>query len=257
MAILPKRATYHVNLSRCTRRIGGDFQAAAKEAAATLQLNPSYPFRFPGAGIRRPRAGPTSLRPPRLTRTLEKLRASDAAMGLADLAVYEGRFSEAVTILQKGAAEDRAARSPDNAADKFALLAYAQLLRQQNGPALEAAKSALELSQSVKIRFLAAQVFVAAGETAKAQELATGLGPKLQIEPQAYAKLIEGEAALKSKDGPAGRQTLHRSQQSAGYLDRPFRSGPRLSGGGRLYGSGFRIRPVYQAPRRGSGALSG
>jgi tetratricopeptide (TPR) repeat protein len=53
----------------------------------------------------------------------------------------------------------------------------------------------------VKTRFVAAQIFAAAGETAKAQELAMGLSSELQIEPQAYAKLIQGEIALKNSDG--------------------------------------------------------
>jgi eukaryotic-like serine/threonine-protein kinase len=198
VALLPKRATYHVNVSLFSS-YGGDFPAAAKEADATLQLSPNYPSGFLAQAF-------ASLGQDQLPQAAEayqnlgKIRASDAALGLADLALYEGRFGEAVAMLQKGAAEDRAARNPDSAADKFALLAYTQLLRQQKGPALEAAKSALELSQAVKIRFLAAQVFAAAGETAKAQDLAAGLGSELQIEPQAYAKLIEGEVALKNAD---------------------------------------------------------
>ena len=130
--------------------------------------------------------------------------------------MYEGRFGDAVAILQKGAAADRAARRPDAAADKFALLAYTQLLRQQKGPALEAAKSALGLSKAVKTRFLAAQTFVAVGETAQAQDLAAGLSSELQIEPQAYAKLIEGEAALKNTDG---RQAVKLFTEANSLLD--------------------------------------
>ena len=37
---------------------------------------------------------------------------ADAAMGLADLAIYEGRYSDAVAILEKSAAADLAARRP-------------------------------------------------------------------------------------------------------------------------------------------------
>ena len=54
-----------------------------------------------------------------------------------------------MSILEKGAAADNSARRPDNAADKFSLLAYTQLLRrQQKGArAFEAAKNALGLSK--------------------------------------------------------------------------------------------------------------
>jgi tetratricopeptide (TPR) repeat protein len=122
-------------------------------------------------------------------------------MGFADLAVYEGRFNEAVGMLQKAADADIAGRRPDAAADKFALLAYTQLLLHKNGPAMEAANRALDLSKAVKTRFVAAQVFAAAGDPAKAQQLGAGLSSELQIEPQAYAKLIAGEIALKNADG--------------------------------------------------------
>lgn len=214
VGILPKRATYHVNLSTYSS-FGGDFQTGLKEAKATLALNPSYPLAFQALAF-------ANLGLEQLTQAaaayqdLEKLRAWDTATGLADLAIYEGRFGDAVTILEKGAAADIAARRPDNASDKYALLAYAQLSRRQNAPALEAAKNALEISKRVKTRFLAAQIFVATGETAKAHELASGLSSELQIEPQAYAKLIEGEAALKNKDG---REAVRLFTEANGLLD--------------------------------------
>jgi tetratricopeptide (TPR) repeat protein len=73
-------------------------------------------------------------------------------------------------------------------------------LRGQKGPALAAATRALDLSKGVPTRFVVARVYVELGEIAKAHELAAGLSSELQIEPQAFAKLIEGEAALKEKD---------------------------------------------------------
>lgn len=196
VAILPNRATYHANLSLYSS-YGGDFPTAATEAARVLQLNPSYFLGFEAQAF-------ADLGQDQLTdaaaayQKLDKLRPWDAVSGFADLAVYEGRFNNAVSLLEKGAAADRAAQRPDNAADKFALLAYTQLLRQQKGPALEAVKNALELSKAVKTRFVAGQVYAALGESAKAGELASGLASELQIEPQAYAKLIQGEVLLKS-----------------------------------------------------------
>ena len=198
VAILPKRATYHVNLSTYSS-FAGDFQTGVKEANATLALNRSYPLAYQALAFAT--LGQEQLdQAAAAYRELEKMRAWDAGIGLADIAVYQGRFSDAVALLEKGAAADSAARRPDNAADKFALLAYTHLLRQQNGAALEAAKSALSLSKRVKTRFLAAQVFAAIGEAAKAHELAAALSSELQTEPQAYGKLIEGEIAIKSGD---------------------------------------------------------
>jgi len=214
VAILPKRAAYHANLSMFSS-YAGDFQLAAKEAAAALQLNPSFPYGFQVLAF-------ASLGQDQVAQSaeaygkLEKVNPSEAASGMADLALYEGRLRDAVAILEPGAAADVAARNPDAAADKFALLAYTQILRQQKAAALQAARNALDQSKEVKTRFLAAQVFVAAGEAATAQSLAAALSSELQIEPQAYAKLIEGEAALKNRDA---RQALKLFTEANNLLD--------------------------------------
>jgi tetratricopeptide (TPR) repeat protein len=127
------------------------------------------------------------------------LGASMSASGLADLALYEGRLSDAVRMLESGAAADLAAKN-SRAAEKFAMLAYTELWRGRKGPALEAATRALANSNKVNIRFLMARVLVEAGESARARALAAGLGSELSAEAQADAKLIEGEVALQAKD---------------------------------------------------------
>jgi tetratricopeptide (TPR) repeat protein len=124
--------------------------------------------------------------------------ASYTASGLGDLAIYEGRFADADRILEQGATADLAAKSPDRAAAKFAALAYARVLRGAKGPAIAAAEKALANSQAVKIRYLAARVFVEAGATARAGTLSAGLGDELQPEPQAYSLIIDGLTALKN-----------------------------------------------------------
>ena len=215
VAILPKRAMYHVNLAMYSS-YGADFQTGAKEAVAALQLNPSYANGFLAqafAALGQDQVAQAA----EAYQKLEKVNAWIAATGSADLALYEGRFNEAVAILEKGAAADRSAKRPDAAADKFTMLAYVQVLRGQNQRAIAAAQSALEVDpKGVKTRFLAARVFAAAGDKAKAAELATGLTTELQVEPQAYGKLIEGEIVL--KDGDA-RQAVKLFTEANGLLD--------------------------------------
>jgi tetratricopeptide (TPR) repeat protein len=199
VAMLPKRALYHVNLSVYSA-YSGDFQTAAKEAAVTLQLNPSYGLGLQAQAL-------ASLGQEQISQAaeayhnLEKASPSDAATGLADLAVYQGRYGEAVGILEKAAAADAAAGHREDAADKFAALANVQLLREQKGPALEAVRSALALSHAPKTRFIAGRVYVALGESEKAKEIAGGLSKESEVEPQAFGQLVEGEAALKNGDG--------------------------------------------------------
>jgi len=197
VAILPKRATYRINLSTYSS-YAGDFQTAAKEAGVTLQLVPGFSWGFGAqafASIGQGQLGPAS-------QEYEEVRKTDtsyAAEGLADLAIYEGRYREAVKILETGAADDSAAKNPDAAADKLSALAYVQVLRGDKAAALKAANNALDLSKAVKTRFIAARTFAALGD-AKAKELAAGLSSELQTEPQAYGKLIEGEIALNNGD---------------------------------------------------------
>ncbi len=198
VAILPRRAIYRGNLAM-DLAYSGDAQGAAKEAAEALKLG------YANGYLHQAYAGLLQEQPAQADeayRKFEKVNPSDAAAGLADLALYEGRFSDAVKILETGAAADLAERKPDPdaASTKFWSLANIQLLRGQKGAALAAANRALDLSKAVQTRFVAAQIYVALGEAAKARELAAGLSSELQIEPQAYAKLIEGEAALKEKD---------------------------------------------------------
>ena len=200
-AILPKRAIYRWNTS-VYASFGSDFQTGEREARALQELDPSSPLSFSAMAFAQLGQG----RVAQAGEAYEKLEkfgkvsASASRSGLADLALYEGRFADAVRILEQGADEDLAAKYSERAAAKFAALAYTRLSQGQKGPAVAAAKNALSASKSVKIRFLTGRIFAAAGEAAHARALAADLASELQIEPQAYAKLVEGEVALASGD---------------------------------------------------------
>ena len=75
-----------------------------------------------------------------------------------------------------------------------------QLLRGQKGPAVGAATKGLSMSQAVPVRVLVARVLLEAGEIAKTQKLADGLASEVQPETQAYAKIIDGDLALRRGD---------------------------------------------------------
>jgi tetratricopeptide (TPR) repeat protein len=206
VSILPNRPLYRQNLALFAD-YAGDFETAEKEAGALAD-----PGVFGTIAIAFAQMGQGQI--PQATETYQKLAkidaqgASYAASGLADIAVYEGRFSDAAHRLEAGAAADLAAKDPDRAAAKFAALAQVQLLRQQKAAALAAVDKALANSQTVKIRFLAARVFVEAGEAAKAQKLGAALSAELQPTSQAYGRIIDGEAALKKKDPRAAIKAL-------------------------------------------------
>ena len=62
------------------------------------------------------------------------------------------------------------------------------------------AEQALSHSNAPKIRFLTARVFVEADVVPRARTLSASLASELQAEPQAYAKIIEGDILLKGGD---------------------------------------------------------
>src|SRR5262249_32136401 len=126
--------------------------------------------------------------------------ASQAVIGLADLALYEGRDADAVKILNDGIAADLAAKYSSAAAVKMAALGGADRNRAR---AVQAANRALTTDQSPEVSVAAARALVEAGQDAKAQEVANKLNEQLEPEPKAYAALLEGEALLARGKAPA------------------------------------------------------
>ncbi len=199
--IFPKDPLARANLSLFSS-YSGDFAGGEREARQLQQLSPAFEYSyltlaFAQVGQNQWSQSAASYE---ALRKVSPLGASMAATGLADLAIYEGRFTAAVRILEEGAAADLAAKRPDAAADKFAALAYTQLWMQHQRPAIAAMNQALANSQSLKIRFLAARIFIEAGEVAKTQKLAAGFASELATEPQAYSKILEGKLAFKRGD---------------------------------------------------------
>ena len=196
--ILPKRVPFRANLAIHTA-YAGDFQGAEREVGSLQE-----PTDMAMLALAFARLGQGQL--PEATATYEKLSAkgargaSWAASGTGDLALYEGRFSDAVRVFEENAAADLASNHSDRGARKLTSLAYAHLMRGQKSAAVAAAEKALANSNAVPIRFLAARIFVEANAVTRARTIAAGLSSELPAEPQAYGKIIEGEIALKSKD---------------------------------------------------------
>ena len=161
-------------------------------------------------------------------------------MGLADLALLEGRPADAIPILQAGIAADLAGKSAEAAGAKLAALAEAQLALAKGAHALESADRALATSRNLSVAFPVARVYLAAGREPKALALADELAARLEPDAQAYARLIRGEAKLhrgkareaiadfeeakKLADTWLGRYDLGRAYVELGASRRPTRS---------------------------------
>jgi len=197
-AIFPKRPVYRVNISLYAS-YGSDFPTGEREARALQELDPSYSTGLVALAFAQLGQGQLE----QAAESYQKLSgvdASGAASGLADMALYEGRFGDAARILEQAGNLDVDRKFPDEAATKFAVLAYTRLLQGQKAPAMAAAEKALASSKTVKIRFLAGRILAAAGQTDRAKALVASLASELHEEPQSYAKLIEGEIALQAGD---------------------------------------------------------
>jgi tetratricopeptide (TPR) repeat protein len=194
--ILPNRGLYRVNLALYAA-YSGDFPAAEQEARGMQD-----PGIFGLLALAFAQLGQGHL--PQASETYQSLAkideqgASYTASGLGDLAMYEGRLADATKLFEEGAAADLKAKDADRAANKFVALAYAQALRHDFKAAIAAAERALVHSQAVKIRFMAARVFVDASALDRAQTLSAALASELQAEPRAYAKIVDGLAAMKA-----------------------------------------------------------
>jgi len=198
--IAPKGALEHLNLAFFSS-FTGDFQTGEREARTALEISPGEVAQL--------NLGEAQLgegKPSEAAETyngLEKFGARGASMAttaMADLALYQGRFSEEVRRLEQGGNADLQTKTPEDAANKFAALAYAELLRGQSKAAVASAEKALANGQTLQVRFLAGRVFAEAGETAQAKKVAETLAKETQAEPQAYSKIIEGKLALKRGD---------------------------------------------------------
>jgi tetratricopeptide (TPR) repeat protein len=194
--ILPNQVVYRSNLALFAD-YAGDFATAEQEVRALQEPDPHAI-----AALALSQLGQGQLREAadtyRSLATMDDWGASFAASGLGDLALYEGRFSDAAGILEQAVAGDLAAKNTDIAAMKLALLAYVQLMRGQTSQAVAAADKALQNSSAVSIQFLTARVLVEAGAEDKARKLAEPWVAELVAERQAYGKIIEGEIALKT-----------------------------------------------------------
>ena len=143
--ILPNHMTYRGNLALFAD-YAGDFSTAEQEVRC-LKDPPAHAM----LGLAFSQLGQGRLQ--EAADTYESLKAMDAwgastgAAGLGDLAVYEGRVSDAVRIFEQAAAADLKTKNTDSAANKFVSLGFVQLARGQKAAAAAAARRRLRTAK--------------------------------------------------------------------------------------------------------------
>jgi len=173
----------------------GDFDAAIAEAGEALKLNERHAKAHLAMALAHLASGRTADAIAGYER-LQPINASLASMGLADLALHEGRSADAAAILEKGVADDTADGNRSPAARKLTALAHARQVQGRNGESVRLIQQALKTSNAFEVQVEGALVYINLGMLREASALADTLRASLQADPQAYARVLDGFVLL-------------------------------------------------------------
>jgi tetratricopeptide (TPR) repeat protein len=180
----------------------GDYAEGAQAAQEVLKQNSAYPEALGALAMAQTGEGDFAA----ASATYQKLDglgargASMAAMGLADLALYQARQEDAIRMLEKGIAADLTAKNAASAGAKSIALAQAWLLSRDNSKAMTATTQAIKFDPEETVQMAAGEVYIAAGDLAQAEKISAQLSARIEPEPQMYGQLLAGSLALKRND---------------------------------------------------------
>ncbi|UCC40250.1 MAG: protein kinase [Candidatus Aminicenantes bacterium] len=193
----------------------GDFELAKQEASKALELDPKYERAYVTLALSELALEQSALaaKAYEQLKTLSFWGTSLGTMGLADIALYEGRLASAKKILEEGISADLESERPDLAAHKRVMLAHAYLLLGQNDHALKLADQAYAERKEIDVTVPVSQIYLQLGRVAEANSIASDLNKQLESEPRAYAKIIEGEMIKKQGDIQKAIEQFNKSQK--------------------------------------------
>jgi tetratricopeptide (TPR) repeat protein len=119
-----------------------------------------------------------------------------SAIGLADLALYEGRPRDAAAHLTAGIALDQKADNQAGVAQKQLVLAETMVAQGQLVEAALLARKVAEADESDASRVMAARLSIAAGRDAEAVEIGARLDNRLELQSRAYGRTVAAQVAL-------------------------------------------------------------
>src|SRR5262249_18277840 len=157
-------------------------------ADEVLKLNPSYTKAFVARALSQLALGQNAdaRETWRRLAALSAAGASMAALGEADLALFEGRTKGAIAAVEAAVGADIDAKSVSAAAVKRIAIAQAHAGAGDGAAAIREADRALALTSTDAVQFSAGQIYAQFGRTAQATRLAEALSSKLDADAQAY-----------------------------------------------------------------------
>jgi len=177
----------------------GDFKTAAEEANKVLADNPAqYKAFLPLAAAAFAANDLAGARDAygRMAK-IGAAGSSLSAYGLADLAMYEGKWQDAEKILLAGIGEDEKSNNRVARAGKLIALAEIRLAQGQNPQALAAIKDALAIREDATLA-PAALMSLKAGRAADARAIADELSKQFQPRSRAYGAIVRAEMSRAS-----------------------------------------------------------
>ncbi len=215
-AIFPKNVGRRNNVALYAL-YAGQFETAITESNEVMKLNAGFVKAYVARALAELALG----RPADAVKTYTDLSAvspagaSSAALGLADVALYEGRTRDAIAVLDAGITADVAAKNSAAAAFKRVAMADAYLAQGNMTAALRQAEAAVAGSGSDSIALTGGLLLARTGQPAAALKIADALAAKLESDPQAYARLIRAEAALAQANNRAALEHAREAQRLA------------------------------------------
>jgi serine/threonine protein kinase/tetratricopeptide (TPR) repeat protein len=215
-ALYPMNPRFHANLATYAT-FAGDLKTAEQAARKALELSKGqYRAYLPLAAVAFAASDPAAMKQAYDgMRSTGAIGASVATHGLADLAMYEGRWADAEKLLVDGIAVDEKAHNSVLQASKLVVLAEVHVAQNRAPQAVRAAQDALALSKQDPIAVPAALVLLRANRRADAQTIASDFGRQFQRRNRAYGAIIEGEIARAAGRSGEAKDAFDRAQKLA------------------------------------------
>jgi len=180
----------------------GDLKTAAEEAGKVVNADPAYYLAYLPLAMQAMTVQDLPAARKVYERAAAKAGASGAslaAIGLADIALYDDKPADAERLLLDGIAADQASGNEQGLAAKRGALARAYVLQGKRKEALGTLIALIEKAGTDAELVPAALLYLELGETAQVKAIAAQLSQQLQIQSRAYAKMLEGLLALRDK----------------------------------------------------------
>jgi serine/threonine protein kinase/tetratricopeptide (TPR) repeat protein len=192
LEIYPKNRLYRSNYALYAM-YAGDFKTSSAEADNLLKDDPKYFIAYlPLAMAALARNDSAAARGYyEQMQQVNARAASLASIGLADLAVAEGRTSDAIVLLKAGIASDEAAKIDAGAATKRMALAEAYELDGDLTNAVDVAAAAVAALQTEAILVPAGRLFAEVRQQRQVDKIAGTLANQFEPQKRAYGRIID------------------------------------------------------------------